>query len=100
MGKMTEKEKQSLKLDEEEMEILEAFEGEELKEIAMNETEIAELKLAAKETLTKDNRISIRIPERDLKKIKSRARESGIPYQILMSAVLHQYAQGKIKATI
>lgn len=100
MGKLTEKEKQAIQLDEEEMEILNNFEEGKLKKINMSEEEIEDLKIAARETLLEDNRISVRIPERDLKKIKKRAQVSGIPYQALITAVLHQYAEGKINATI
>jgi predicted DNA binding CopG/RHH family protein len=100
MAKMTDKEKQALQLDEEEMEILNAFEEGKLKQIEMSEIEIEELQSAAKEALTKNSSISVRIPVQDLKKIKSRALESGIPYQTLITAILHQYAEGKISATI
>ena len=100
MAKMTEKEKQALQLDEEEKEILNAFEEGKLEEIEMSKKETEELQSAAKETLTKNSRISVRIPEQDLKKIKFRAIESGIPYQTLITAILHQYAEGKISATI
>lgn len=100
MNKMTEEEKQSLKLDEEERELLEAFEDEKLVPIEMNKSEIEELRTAAGKALNKSSRINIRIPQRDLKKIKERATESGIPYQVLITAILHQYAEGKISATI
>ena len=73
MGKMTEKEKQAIQLDEEEIEILEAFEEGKLEKIDMSAEEIEDLKIAARETLSENNRISVRIPERDLKKIKKRA---------------------------
>jgi len=56
--------------------------------------------IAARETLIENNRISVRIPERDLKKIKERAQVSGIPYQFLITAILHQYAEGKIGAAL
>jgi predicted DNA binding CopG/RHH family protein len=100
MDKMTEKEKQALQLDEEEVEILEAFEEGKLRKIDMSEDEIEDLKIAARETLIENNRISVRIPERDLKKIKERAQVNGIPYQFLITAVLHQYAEGKIHAAL
>jgi predicted DNA binding CopG/RHH family protein len=100
MGKMTQKEKQAIQLDEEEIEILEAFEEGKLKEIDMSAEEIEDLKISARETLRENNRISVRIPERDLKKIKERAQVSGIPYQFLITAVLHQYAEGKISAAL
>lgn len=100
MAKMTQKEKQAIQLDEEEIEILEAFEEGKLKKIDMSAEEIEDLKIAARETLIENNRISVRIPERDLKKIKERAQVNGIPYQFLITAVLHQYAEGKISAAL
>ncbi len=100
MGKLTEKEKQARQLDEEEVEILNAFEAGKLKKIEMSEEEIESLKISARETLLENNRISVRIPELDLKKIKKRAQSSGIPYQALITAVLHQYAEGKINTAI
>ncbi len=100
MSKLTAEEKQVMQLDEEEMEILNAFEAGKLKKIDMNEEEVESLKIAARETLVENNRISVCIPERDLKKIKKRAQASGIPYQALITAVLHQYAEGKISAAI
>ncbi len=100
MGKLSEKTKQIMQLDEEEKEILEAFEEGKLKKIDMSEEEIEALKIAARQTLIENSRISVRIPERDLKKIKKRAQRNGIPYQTLITAVLHQYAEGKISAAI
>ncbi|MCU0287055.1 MAG: CopG family antitoxin [Acidobacteria bacterium] len=100
MIKMTEKEKQAMQLDEEEIEILEAFENDKLKKIELSADDIEDLRIAAKETLKENNRISVRIPERDLKKIKERAQVNGIPYQFLITAILHQYAEGKISAAL
>ena len=92
--------KQSMQLDEEEREILEAFGEGKLKKIDISEEEREELKLAARQTLIENSRISVRIPEHDLKKIKERALKNGIPYQALITAVLHQYAEGKIRANL
>jgi predicted DNA binding CopG/RHH family protein len=44
----------------------------------------------------KDTRITIRVHEEDLIYIQNQAIETGIPYQTLISALLHQYAKGKI----
>ena len=100
MDKMTEIEKRALKLNDEEREILDAFEDGKLSPIDMSEREIEELKAAAAKAIDKSNRISIHIPQSDLKKIKKRAVKTGIPYQTLITAVLHQYAEGKINITI
>lgn len=53
---------------------------------------------AAKATLAKNRHISIRLPERDLLRLRARASELGIPYQTLIGSILHRYAEGKVKA--
>jgi predicted DNA binding CopG/RHH family protein len=52
---------------------------------------------AAKQTLQKDKRINIRISNRDLVSLKRKANRFGMPYQTLISSVLHQYISGDIK---
>jgi len=42
----------------------------------------------------KRKRISISIPERDLRKLKVRAAEEGMPYQTLINSILHKYVEG------
>jgi len=49
----------------------------------------------AKANLKKSKNINIRISEPTLLKLKSRAMENGIPYQTLVSTILHQYANRK-----
>ncbi|WP_051654657.1 hypothetical protein [Persephonella sp. IF05-L8] len=44
--------------------------------------------------------ISIRISEGDLRKLKKKSLETGIPYQTLISSLIHQFAEGKIKIEI
>lgn len=52
----------------------------------------------ARETMKKDKRVNIRISERDLLGIQRIALEEGIPYQTLMSSVLHKFAEGRLVA--
>ncbi len=52
------------------------------------------LQVAAEETFKKDKRIHIRISSRDLESLQRRALEEGIPYQTLVSSVLHKYVSG------
>jgi predicted DNA binding CopG/RHH family protein len=47
-------------------------------------------------SLNKRKRINIRMTERDLKKIRAKAIEEGIPYQSLISMLIHKYNEGKI----
>jgi predicted DNA binding CopG/RHH family protein len=47
-------------------------------------------------SLNKQKRINIRMTERDLKKIRAKAIEEGIPYQSLISMLVHKFNEGKI----
>ena len=81
------------KLNEEEKEILKAFESGELKS-NLTDKRKKEIEAAAEATFKKDKRINIRISGRDLGAIQRRALEEGIPYQTLVSSVLHKYVSG------
>jgi predicted DNA binding CopG/RHH family protein len=50
----------------------------------------------AHNSLTKQKRINIRMTERDLKKIQAKAIEEGLPYQSLISMLIHKYNEGKV----
>lgn len=44
--------------------------------------------------------ITLRVRQADLIKIKAKAKQSNIPYQTLLGAVLHDFAEGKSKISI
>ena len=48
------------------------------------------------ENATKRKQVNLRILERDLYKLKTRALVQGVPYQTLISSVLHQYLNGEL----
>ena len=50
---------------------------------------------AAEETAMKDYRINVRISKRDVEALKTKALEEGIPYQTLVTSILHKYVTGK-----
>ncbi|MBC8412282.1 MAG: antitoxin [Nitrospira sp.] len=50
----------------------------------------------AKATFRKDRRVNIRISEKDLVGIQKRAVEEGLPYQTLMSSILHKFISGRL----
>ena len=54
------------------------------------------LQEAARNTLNKDKRINIRISSRDLGSLQRRANRYGMPYQTLISSILHRYISGEI----
>lgn len=49
------------------------------------------LKSAAEETLKKSRRINIRLSAKDLEGIQIRAAREGMPYQTLISSIIHKY---------
>jgi predicted DNA binding CopG/RHH family protein len=81
------------KLSEEENEILNAFEANALKSVLTPKRK-KYLQSIAEETFRKDKRINIRISNRDLALLQRRALEEGIPYQTLVSSILHKYVSG------
>jgi len=86
----------SNKLNKEEREILESYENDEWVSVS-NESEIAKYKTAAKNTFKKDKRVNIRISKMDLDLLQEKALIEGLPYQTLMSSVLHKYVTGRLK---
>ena len=87
----------ALKLDQEERELLEELERDEWVSTLSSPGDLKKFQEAAKNTLKKDKRVNIRISERDLSSIQKIALEEGIPYQTLISSVLHKYVNKKIK---
>lgn len=84
------------KLNPEDQEMLEAFDAGEFESDLKDERRTQLAKLAA-ETIRKDKRINIRISSRDLEALQRRAIEEGLPYQSLVSSVLHKYVSGSFK---
>jgi predicted DNA binding CopG/RHH family protein len=87
-------------LDDYEKKLQKSIENDEFVEVPNAKKEIERIRTYAKAYLKKNKRITLRIKETDLKYIQSRAMETGIPYQTLISVVLHQFANGKINVSI
>jgi len=83
-------------LDDEEKEIIEAFKRGEFKPLRNQAEAIAEHEQTARNTLKKKP-INIRLYERDLGRIKTLAQKDGIPYQTLISSIIHRFAEGTLK---
>ncbi len=84
------------KLNKEEKEILESYENDEWVSLS-NQFDLKKHQLAAKNTFKKDKRVNIRISKMDLDLIQEKALIEGLPYQTLMSSVLHKYVTGRLK---
>lgn len=83
------------KIDDDELEILTAYEKGRLVSVA-TKVELAQIKAAARATAIKDRRVNIRLSAGDLNDIQVRALEEGMPYQTLIASVLHKYVTGRL----
>jgi predicted DNA binding CopG/RHH family protein len=83
------------KIEDDELEILNAYETGQLKSVA-TKAELAKFKAAARATAIKDRRVNIRLSSGDLSDIQVKALEEGVPYQTLIASVLHKYVTGRL----
>ena len=51
----------------------------------------------ARQALRKNRRINIRLSQYDLEALQGKAIQEGIPYQTLVTSVLHKYVTGQLK---
>ena len=84
-----------LKLQQDELELLASYEAEEWKSAKKIKEQKEQYRTYARATLRKDKRVNIRISEKDLLALQKRAVRQGIPYQTLISSVLHKYVNGE-----
>ncbi len=86
-----------MKLDPKEQEILESVERGEWRSVRGAKRERSRYARYARATFRKDRRVNIRISSKDLEAIQKRALEEGLPYQTLISSLLHKYASGRLR---
>jgi predicted DNA binding CopG/RHH family protein len=87
-----------MKMDEYELELLDSVEATtEFQRVENFEEELLEAKLAANNFLKKTKNVNIRIPEFDMLMLKRRSAELNIPYQTILSSLIHQYVTKKVK---
>ena len=84
------------KLDKYEKDIIESYENDEWGEIPDVKNEIKKHVAYAKSTTRKDKRVNIRMSQRDLESLQRKALEEGIPYQTLISSLLHKFVNGRL----
>ena len=85
-----------MKLTKEEQELMASVEAGEWRSVKNLMGEKKRYALIARHTLRKDKRINIRISQRDLEGLQVKAVREGIPYQTLVSSVLHKYVAGQL----
>ena len=86
-------------IDDDEREIIDSLEADEWISVAGAESYKAEATEIARSTMRKNRRMNVRISERDMRNLKIRAAEEGIPYQTLVTMVLHKYVTGQLTET-
>ncbi len=85
-----------LKLQQDELELLASYENEEWQSVKKIKEQKEQYRTYARATFRKDKRVNIRISEKDLLDLQKRAIRQGIPYQTLISSVLHKYVSGTL----
>lgn len=85
-----------MKYDKEEKTIVAAYERATMKLSKPSKKELEAVKNTAKKTLVKDRRITIRLYDHDYQGIQKKAIEMGIPYQTLISGIIHRYIEGDL----
>ncbi|MBL7050487.1 MAG: antitoxin [Nitrospira sp.] len=85
-----------MKMNKEEKTILKSVEKDEWKPVRGAKGKIQKYQEYAKATFRKDKRVNIRISEKDLVGIQKKAVEEGLPYQTLISSVLHKFVSGRL----
>lgn len=82
--------------DDEELAILQAWEAGTLKPVSGMARQIKTHRAAAEATFKKNQRLNIRISSRDLRNLKARALEEGVPYQTFAASLLHKFVSGHL----
>ena len=84
-------------LDKEESKLLDSYKRGEWRSLPDLSGLVSRHAIYAKNTLRKDTRINIRLSSQDMETIRAKAREDGLPYQTLISSLLHKYVSGRLK---
>lgn len=82
--------------DKEERELMQSVENEGWKSVDDLDEEISKAREAAAATFRKSERMNVRMSYKDLRDLKVRARQEGIPYQTLVSSLIHKYVTGRL----
>ncbi|VEN74314.1 Toxin-antitoxin system, antitoxin component, ribbon-helix-helix domain protein [Candidatus Desulfarcum epimagneticum] len=83
-------------MDREEADLMESIESVEWRPVQDIVREKEKAMTAARNTLKKDKRINLRLTQKDYHQIQIKAIEEGIPYQTLISSIVHKYLNGSL----
>jgi predicted DNA binding CopG/RHH family protein len=85
-----------VRLNRDEKETLKSYESGEWISTKKLDSERKQLGQYAKNSLRKDKRVNIRISGNDLVHLQRKAVHDGLPYQTLISSVLHKFINGRL----
>jgi predicted DNA binding CopG/RHH family protein len=83
-------------IDTEESDLMKSIEGGEWRPVKDFKKQEKIAVAAARNTLKKDKRINLRLSQKDYHQIQIKAVEEGIPYQTLISSIIHKYLNGSL----
>jgi predicted DNA binding CopG/RHH family protein len=83
-------------LDDEEQELLDAFEAGDFHSVLTPERKQF-IETSAQQTCELNQLVNISVSQSDLIALQKTALQQGIPYQLLMSSILHKYASGMLR---
>ena len=83
-------------IDQEEKDLMKSIERDDWQPVKDFNKEKDKAISAARNTLKKDKRINLRLTQKDYHQIQIRAIEEGIPYQTLISSLVHKYLSGSL----
>lgn len=83
-------------MDQEEKDLMKEMEQDEWQPVTDFDQERTKAVQAAQNTLKKNQRINLRLSQRDYLQIQIKAVEEGIPYQTLISSIVHKYLNGSL----
>ncbi len=83
-------------IDQEEKDLMASIERDEWQPVNNIEQEKEKAIAAARNTLKKDKRINLRLTQKDYRQMQIKAIEEGIPYQTLISSIVHKYLNGSL----
>ena len=79
-----------------EQEILDSYERGEWKSIGRSRKQLDIYSKYARGSMAKDKRVNVRLPSTTLEALQLKALEEGMPYQTLITSVLHKFISGRL----
>lgn len=76
--------------------LVDAFERGELRPSKNRKLAIKAARTAAENHVAKNAQINLRVPETLLMRLKRRAAEEGLPYQTMITSILHKFITGRL----